>query len=235
MTNISSDNPRHVQNRLLAALPAENINNVLAKADEVELVFDSKIYELGDEYQYVYFPNGGIISLLAAVDSQSTLEVGMVGSEGMAGLPYFLGAKTSRSQAIVQGSGTAMRLSTADLDAACANDPLLSRILMHYANQMIVQVSQSAACYRFHAIEQRLARWLLMTCDRMETNDFRITQDFLSNMLGVRREAVNRAAGSLQKAGLISYSRGKIFIIDRPGLEAAACSCYAVIREEEIV
>ena len=201
--------------------------------EEVDLVFDTNIYNLGDAISHVYFPNSGIISLLAAIDVSSTLEVGIVGREGMAGLSIFLGVKQSRVRAIVQGNGTATRITATAFEKEFANGGDLSRIMLRFAHSMLVQISQSAVCYRFHPIEKRLARWLLMTGDRMETNEYQITQDFLSNMLGVRREAVTRAAGSLQKRDLISYSRGHILIIDRPGLDAAACKCYSIIRDEE--
>src|SRR5437899_5205363 len=146
----------------------------------------------------------------------------------MVGLPLFMGVRTSRNKAIVQGKGVAMRIKAADFERECARGGALPRILLRFAHSMLVQISQSAVCYRFHLIEKRLARWLLMTSDRMESLEFRVTQDFLSNMLGVRREAVNRAAGSLQKKYLISYSRGNITILDRPGLDAAACKCYTI-------
>ena len=220
-------------NRLLGALPARELERLFPDLEEVELKFGTNIYDLNGTIGHVYFPNSGIISLLAAVEESSTLEVGLVGLEGMAGLPLFLGVKESRVQAIVQGKGTAMRMKAADFEKECRNGGGLPRLLLRFCHSMTVQISQSAVCFRFHVIEMRLARWLLMTSDRMETNEFQMTQDFLSNMLGVRREAVNRAAISLQRKGIIAYSRSNIIINDRPGLEACSCKCYTILRDEE--
>ncbi len=199
------------------------------------MTFDSVVYAIGDMLEYVYFPNGGVISMLAGVSTESTLEVGLVGSEGMAGLPVFLGVKTAYSRAIVQGRGTALRMKADEFVTECSKGGLLPRVLMRYAHSMLFQISQSAVCYRFHMIEQRLARWLLMTGDRMETNEFDMTQHFLSNMLGVRREAVNRSAGILQKKNLIAYKHGRILILDRPGLEETSCECYKMITNEQSI
>lgn len=221
------------KNHLLASLPARESERMSHDMEEVELKFGTNIYSLNGKISHVYFPNSGIISLLAAVEESATLEVGLVGLEGMAGLPLFLGVRESRVRAIVQGKGTAMRMKAADFERECRNGGSLPRLLLRFTHSMLVQISQSAICFRFHVIEMRLARWLLMTSDRMETNEFRMTQDFLSNMLGVRREAVNRAATSLQRRGLIAYSRSNILVIDRPGLEASACQCYAILRAED--
>ena len=235
MSPLDSKQHTSTPNRLLAALPKKEYERLLPNLEKVDLVFDTNIYNLGDPIVHVYFPNSGIISLLAAIDVRSTLEVGIVGREGMVGMSLFLGVKQSRIRAIVQGTGTAMRMKAAAFEKECGKGGTLNRVMLRFAHSMLVQISQSAVCYRFHPIEKRLARWLLMTGDRMESNEYQITQDFLSHMLGVRREAVTRAAGSLQKRGLISYSRGHILILDRPGLEAAACQCYSIIRNEEKV
>lgn len=221
------------KNQLLSALPSDEYEMLRPKFEETDLSFDSVIYVLGQELDYVYFPISGVISLLAGVSADSTLEIGLVGNEGMAGLPLFLGMQTSYSRAIVQGRGTALRMGAEQFVTECAKGIGLSKVLMRYAHSMLVQISQSAVCYRFHLIEQRMARWLLMTSDRMETNEFQMTQNFLSNMLGVRREAVNKAAGTLQKQNFISYKHGRILILDRFGLEAASCKCYEIIRDEQ--
>ena len=221
------------ENRLLAALPAKEYQRLFPKLEEISLTYGDNIYERGEIIRRVYFPNSGIISLLSAVEERSLLEVGIVGNEGMIGLALFLGVKTSNNHAIVQGKGFAMRMKTADFLAECENGGSLPRLLQRYTHSLLTQVSQSAVCYRFHPIEARLARWLLMTSDRMETNEFQITQEFLSNMLGVRREGVNKSATNLQHQQLISYSRGNISIINRAGLEAAACKCYAFVKGEE--
>ena len=220
-------------NRLLAALPIEEYGRMFPKLEKFALNYEENIYQRNAEIRYVYFPNSGIISLLTEVEDNSTLEVGLIGKEGIVGIALFLGVKTSNIQAIVQGIGSAMRMTAEDFIVECKNGGALPRSLQRFLHSRLTQVSQSAACYRFHPIEARLARWLLMTSDRMDSNEFLITQEFLSNMLGVRREAVNKSAVSLQLQKIISYSRGHISIIDRQGLEMATCLCYGIIRDEE--
>lgn len=220
-------------NRLLAALPAKEYARLLPKLREVSLTYDKTIYEPGGVIRRVYFPKSGIISLLSAVGERSLLEVGIVGSEGFVGLPVFLGVKTSNNHAVVQGAGAALAMKTTDFLAECKTGGALPRLLQRYTHSLLVQISQSAVCYRFHEIEARLARWLLMTADRMETEDFKITQEFLSNMLGVRREAVSKSAAAFQQRQVISYSRGNISIINRSDLEKTACNCYSIIKNEE--
>jgi CRP-like cAMP-binding protein len=222
-----------IANRLLAALPTKEYKRLFPDLEHNALTFAEIIYEPGDNIRHVYFPNSGIISLLAAVEDSATLEVGIVGNEGMVGLPVFLGVKTSRHRAIVQGTGTVMRMKARDFQAECKQGGSLPRLLQRFTHSLLMQVSQSAVCYRFHSIEARLARWLLMTSDRMGTNQFQITQEFLSNMLGVRREAVNISATDLQQQQLISYSRGNLTIFNRAGLETVACKCYGIIKDEE--
>jgi CRP-like cAMP-binding protein len=219
-------------NRLLAALTKTEFNNLSAKMETVPLIFGEPIYQTGEEIKRIYFPESGIISLLSAVDKDSTLEVGIVGSEGLTGVSVFLGVDTSPNRALVQGSGTALTMSSLNFLAACKSSEKLSAAVRRYIHSLLTQISQSAVCNRYHVIEDRLSRWLLMTHDRMRTDEFQITQDFLSNMLGVRREAVNIAARDLQSRGLISYKRGHLAVIDRPGLEAAACPCYKLIKQE---
>jgi CRP-like cAMP-binding protein len=221
-------------NRLLAALPRAEYRRLSPQLEQTVLTYGANIYERGETISNVYFPASGIISLLACIEESATLEVGIVGKEGMAGLPVFLGVATSNNRAVVQGEGWAMRISAADFLAECRHDGALPRILQRFAHSLLTQVSQSAVCYRYHLIEARLARWLLMTADRMAADEFQITQEFLSNMLGVRREAVNKSAVMLQQQQLISYSRGHLAIINRAGLVAVSCHCYAVIRDEEM-
>ena len=220
-------------NKLLAALSKEDYARLNPMLEQVSLDYGKTIYEPGEIIRDVYFPNSGLISLLAAVEDGATLEVGIVGREGVVGLPVFLGVNTTTSRAIVQGAGFAMRIKAGDFLEESRNGGGLPNLLQRFTHTMLAQVSQSAACYRFHAIEARLARWLLMTADRVESNDFQITQEFLSNMLGVRREAVNRSAVVLQQQGLIQYSRGRIRITDRGGLEKATCACYRILKDEE--
>ena len=219
------------KNRLLAALTVNTYQKILSKTERIELIFNENVYEHGDVISDIYFPESGIISLLSAVEANSTLEVGIVGNEGMVGLPVFLGVQTSNNRAVVQGAGFALKMSANDFLDECKNVELM-RILQRFTHSLMIQISQSAACNRFHGIEPRLARWLLMTSDRMHADEFQITQEFLSNMLGVRREAVNKSATHLQQQKLISYSRGNLSILDRQGLEAAACNCYKIIKND---
>lgn len=219
-------------NRMLASLPKKDYQRLLPGLEEVPLLFDTVLYEPGATIFDVYFPTSGIVSLLAAVEDRATLEVGLVGREGMVGLPVFLEVKTSGNQAVVQGAGSALKMKARAFRKECEDGGPLPRLLRRYAHSLLTQISQTAVCNRFHPIEARLARWLLMTSDRMGADEFQLTQEFLSNMLGVRREGVNKAATTLQEEGLISYSRGALTILNRAGLEALACQCYRIIKEE---
>ena len=225
--------PNHnPSNRLLAAIPKAEFKTLSASMETLPLAFGEPIYEPGEAIRRIYFPESGIISLLSEVDKESTLEVGIVGSEGLTGVSVFLGVNASPNRALVQGAGFARVLSPRAFLAACKSSEKLSQAVRRFIHSLLTQISQSAVCNRYHLIEARLSRWLLMTHDRMRSDEFEITQEFLSNMLGVRREAVNKAAGDLQRRGLISYKRGHLHVIDRVGLEAAACPCYKVINKE---
>ena len=219
-------------NRLLAALPNEEYQRLLPELEQVSLPFAEVLYEPGARIRHVYFPNDSVVSLLAEVADRSTLEVGFVGNEGLAGISVFMGVDASPHQAIVQGAGTAMRMKASVLRKESGGMGSLHRLLHLYAHSLLTQVSRSAACNRFHMVDARLARWLLMSGDRLGSDEFLLTQDFISNMLGVRREGVSKAAGVLQKNALINYSRGHIKILDRAGLEAVSCECYRVIKDE---
>ena len=219
-------------NRLLTTLPKNEYKRLLPKLKSVSLVLGEVLYEPGDVIKYVYFPNDSIVSLISEVSETSWLEVGMVGNEGMAGLAVFMGVSSSSSLALVQGSGTAMRMSSAAVRKEANQLGSLHHLLHRYSHSLLTQVSQSAACNRFHLVDARLARWLLMTNDRLGANEFPLTQEFLSSMLGVRREGVSKAAGALQAAKLIRYSRGIITLLNRRGLEAKSCQCYAIIKAE---
>ncbi len=221
-----------VANRLLAALSPKEYRQLQPELTQVTLTFADILYEPGDRIRHVYFPEDSIVSLLAEVGERSTLEVGIVGNEGMAGLSVFMGVGVSRYQAVVQGEGTAMRMKAAALHKASERPGALRRLLHRYTHSLMTQISQSAACNRFHVVEARLARWLLMTRDRVGADEFRLTQEFMSHMLGVRREGVSNAAGALQKDKLINYSRGHIRILDGVGLEAVSCQCYGIIKAE---
>ena len=219
-------------NRLLATLPKKEYERLLPGLKRIPLNFGEVLYEPGDTIKHVYFPNDSIVSLLSAMPERSTLEVGMVGNEGFAGLAIFMGVNVSQTRALVQGAGSAMRMTSAAVRHEANHLGALHRLLHRYSHSLLTQVSQSVACNRFHSVDKRLARWLLMTSDRLGLEEFRLTQDFMSNMLGVRREGVNKAASTLQTAKLIRYSRGMITILDRQRLEANSCECYAIIKAE---
>lgn len=219
-------------NRLLAALPKKDYQALERHLEEIPLVFEDGIYETDEVVTDIYFLNSGIISLLATGRDRATLEVGLIGSEGMVGMNIFFGVNSTSSRAVVQGTGSAMKMKAASFRKFINNDGALSKLLQRYAHSVMTQVSQSAVCNQFHSVDARLARWLLMTHDRTEGDEFQLTQEFLSHMLGVRREGVSRAAGRLQKRNLIRYSRGRLIVLDRPGLEATSCGCYEIIKNE---
>lgn len=219
-------------NRLLAALPAKEYAHLLPNLEEIPLAYGETLYEQGEAIRYIYFPNSGMISLLTYAAEDEVLEVGVIGNEGIIGLPVFLGVETSRNQVIVQGDGAALRIKTEDFIKECGRGGTLPKLLRRYTHALITQVSQTVACNRFHLIEERLMCWLLLMHDRMQTDKFKITQEFLSKMLGVRREAVSKSAANLQQRKLIEYSRGIVSIINRAALEAAACNCYSVVKAE---
>ncbi|HEX8266664.1 MAG TPA: Crp/Fnr family transcriptional regulator [Pyrinomonadaceae bacterium] len=219
-------------NRLLAALPAREYEHLLPNLEEIPLNYAETLYEQGEAIRYIYFPNSGMISLLTHAAEGEVLEVGVVGNEGMIGLPVFLGVEISRNQVIVQGDGAALRIKTEDFIKECGRGVSLPKLLRRYTHALITQVSQTVACNRFHLIEERLMCWLLLMHDRMQTDKFKITQEFLSKMLGVRREAVSKSAANLQQRKLIEYSRGIVSIINRAALEAAACNCYSIVKAE---
>ena len=222
--------PESTQNSLLAAVSRKEYRRLLGMLEPVTLTFGDVLYEPGDVISHVYFPGVSLVSLLTLVDHHLALEVGLVGREGMVGIPLALGVGVSSTRALVQGAGVAMRMKSAHFLKELAHSLPLQRAILRYTHALMAQVARTAACNRFHVVEERLARWLLMTRDRVQTNDFPMTQEFLSHMLGVRRVGVTKAAGELQKRGLIEYSRGNIRIVDSHGLEVAACSCYQDIR-----
>jgi CRP-like cAMP-binding protein len=221
-----------IANRLLAALPKKDYQALERHLEEIPLVFETILYQPQALITDVYFPNSGIVSLLAEINGRSTLEVGMVGNEGLVGLSVFLGVDTSPNRAVVQGAGSAMKMKASVLRKEWNKSEVLPRLLQRYTHVVLTQITQAAVCNQFHAIDARLARWLLMTHDRMKKDEFQLKQEFLANMLGVRREGVSKAAGDLQKRNLIAYSRGRLEVLDRAGLEAASCACYEIIRNE---
>lgn len=214
------------RNRLLAALPRASYAQLAPALAPVVLSFGDILYEPGKPMRDVYFPLNCLVSLLTLVEGHLALEVGMVGREGMVGAALALGIKESPMRALVQGGGPALRMGAARFGRLLARNAPLRRGLNRYIHSLMGQISQTAGCNRFHHVEARLARWLLMTRDRMGAPQFRMTQDFLASMLGVRRVGVTESAGVLQRRGLIEYHRGSIRILDERGLEAAACTCY---------
>lgn len=217
-------------NRLLARLPRRSLLRVLKSCEAVELGFGEVIQESGARIRHVFFPTESFISLMLPLDRSSILEVAMVGDEGMVGLPLFSGVNVSPLRAVVQGAGPAWCIGATDflVELECVDS--LRSSLQRYMQVRLDQFARTAACTRFHVVEQRLARWLLMTQDRAHRAEFHVTHEFLAYMLGVRRVGVTRAAGQLQAHKLIAYHRGHIEILDRAGLEAASCSCYEADR-----
>lgn len=223
-----------VANTLLAALPRQDYQRLHAGLEPVTLTYGEVLYEPGDPLLHVYFPVDSFVSLLTTVEDHKALEVGLVGREGMVGISAAMGTYVASVRVLVQGAGTAMRMESARFHRELQRCPALQQVLYRHAHAMLAQVRRTAACNRFHAVEKRLARWLLMTRDRVQSDEFRLTQEFLSRMLGVRREGVAKAAGQLRKRKLIEYGRGNIRILDRRGLEAASCGCYEMIENLQI-
>ena len=218
------------QNHLIEKLPRADKARMLAICEPTQLVLSEVLCEPGEPTRHVYFPTEGFISLVTLVPDHPGLEVGMVGREGMVGAQLALGIVAAPLRAIVQGSGAAWRIGTKAFLPELARSPALQRSLSRYVYVLMAQLATSAACLRYHLIGPRLARWLLMTQDRAHADSFHVTQEFLAYMLGVRRVGITAAAGSLQRSGLIEYARGELTVLDRAGLEAAACSCYATDR-----
>ena len=218
-------------NRLLSSLPDGDLLSILAECETIDLAFAEVVYTPRDRLSHVYFPTTSFISLIMPVDAFASLEVGLVGNEGMFGIPLVLGVDVSPVRAVVQGAGSALRMEVAPFSRALGRSEALRRALARYVYVHLSQLAQTAACTRFHVVEARLARWLLMTQDRAHASSFHVTQEFLALMLGVRRVGVTKAAGSLQRRSLIRYRRGDITVLDRRGLKAASCGCYKADRD----
>ena len=217
-------------NKLLAALPRKDRERLAPLLEPVSLAFGQVLYESAAPIRYVYFPTGGIVSLLMLLENGSAAEVARVGNEGMIGLPLFLGISSSHTKVLVQIPGGALRMKAQVFRQQAALAGPLNKLLLRYGQTLLGYSQRLTACNTWHTVEQRLCRWLLITHDRVQSEQIEITQEFLSQMLGVHRQSVTLAAGILQNQGLIRYSRGKLRILDRHGLEEAACECYRAIQ-----
>jgi CRP-like cAMP-binding protein len=217
-------------NLLLAELPGREYKRLVAGLEPVKLTYGEALYEPGEQMRYAYFPSDCLVSLLTVVEGQRALEVGLVGREGMVGSRLALGIRVSSIRALVQATGMAVRIKAARFLQEFRRSPALQQTLFHFSDSLMVQVAQTAACNHFHLVEARLARWLLMTRERLPSGEFHLTHEFLADMLGVRRVGVTSAASSLQRRELIRYRRGTVTILDQQGLEAAACSCYRLVQ-----
>jgi CRP-like cAMP-binding protein len=228
MTDIH--NPR--QNHLLAALPAKEYARLLPHLELVNMPLGEAVCEPGITMRHVFFPTDCIVSLLYVMEDGASAEIAVVGNEGIVGVSLFMGGETTTSRAVVQSAGHAYRLTGQHLKNAFFHAGPVQLLLLRYTQALLTQMSQTAVCNRHHTVDQQLCRWLLLSLDRLPSNELTMTQELIANMLGVRREGVTEAAGELQRAGLIQYKRGKITVIDRPGLEKRVCECYSVVKKE---
>lgn len=220
------------QNHLLAALPTAEFEPLAMHLELVKLPLGEMLYEPGDQLRYAYFPTTAIVSLHYVMESGASAESAGVGNEGVVGISLFMGGNTTPSSAVVQTAGHAYRLACGKLLQEFNRAGLMQRLLLRYTQALMTQMSQTAACNRHHSVEQQLCRWLLLTLDRLPGNDLAMTQELIASMLGVRREGITEAAGNLQRAGVISYRRGHIAVLDRAGLEQRVCECYEVVKTE---
>jgi CRP-like cAMP-binding protein len=220
------------KNRLLAALPRDEYDRLHPNLAKVSLPLKEILYEANGPIPHVFFPLNGVVSLVIIMEGDFSLEVGTIGNEGMVGTPIFLGSESSPTRAISQVPGEALRMEAKVFQEEMKRGGPLYGLVQRYTQAMINQISQSTVCNHRHSVQKRMCRWLLMSHDRVGTDEFQLTQEFLAQMLGVRRPTVSAVAGILQKAGLLTYHRGRLTILDRKGLEAASCECYQVVMEE---
>ena len=220
------------RNRILAALPAADYKRLLPHLEPLPLPLGLTLYEPGVRMTHVYFPTEGIVSLLYVMENGASAEIAVTGNEGLVGVSLFMGGESTPSSALVQSAGHAYRLEARILKREFGRGGELQHLLLRYTQALITQMSQTAVCNRHHAVEQQLCRWLLLSLDRIPSNQVDMTQELIANMLGVRREGVAEAARRLQEAGLIRYRRGRITVLDRPRLEQRVCECYAVVKRE---
>jgi CRP-like cAMP-binding protein len=222
--------PRH--NHLLATLPEAEYERLFPEMELVELSLGKTLYESGHIFSNVYFPTTAIVSLLYVLESGASAEIAVVGNEGVVGIALFMGGESMPNRAVVQSAGFAYRLNGMVLRQEFNKSGASQHLLMRYTLALLSQMAQTAVCNRHHSVDQQLCRWLLLSLDRLSSNELSMTQELIADMLGVRREGVTEAAGKLQTAGLIKYNRGLITVLDRPGLEARVCECYNVVRKE---
>jgi CRP-like cAMP-binding protein len=220
------------QNHLLAALPQQEYARLLSELDLVPLPLGEVLYEPGTQMRHVYFPTTCIVSLLYVMEDGASAEIAVVGNEGIVGVSLFMGGESTTSRAVVQSAGHAYRLKGQLLKDEFYRAGPMQQLLLRYTQALLTQMAQTAVCNRHHTVDQQLCRWLLLSLDRLPSNDLTMTQELIANMLGVRREGVTEAAGELQRAGLIEYRRGHITVLNRAGLEARVCECYAVVKKE---
>jgi CRP-like cAMP-binding protein len=229
-TDVDTSDP--TKNLLLAALPQAEYERILPHLGHVSFKLGEVLYESGMQLEHIYFPINTIVTLLYLMENGASAEMGMAGNEGVVGVALFMGGNTMPNRAVIQSAGDAVRLKAKVLQEEFARGGAFQRLLLRYTQALLTQMSQTAVCNRLHAIEQQLCRWLLLSHDRLDSDELVMTQELIANMLGVRREGVTAAAGRLQEQGLISYVRGRIQILDRRGLEASVCECYKVVKDE---
>lgn len=227
-----SEAPYPQQNNILDALPLAERERLFPHLTLVELPLGMALYESGDTLRHIYFPTDSIVSLLYVLKDGASAEIAVVGNDGAIGLALFMGGETTTNRAIVQSAGSAFRLSGSRLKEEFGRHGEMLHILLRYTQALITQMAQTAVCNRHHSVDQQLCRWLLLSLDRLASNNLTMTQELIANMLGVRREGVTEAAGRLQKLGVISYNRGRIAVVDRPRLEQLSCECYSVVKTE---
>ena len=220
------------QNQLLAALPAAELQRWVAQLEPVDLPLGQVLYEPGNTLSHVYFPTTAIVSLLYVMENGSSAEIAVVGHEGIVGISLFMGGESTPSRALVQSAGRGFRLASQLMKDEFNRAGPVMHLLLRYTQALITQMAQTAVCNRHHSLDQQLCRWLLLSLDRLTGNELVMTQELMANMLGVRREGVTEAALQLQSVGLIRYARGRIKVLDRPGLEQRTCECYAVVKKE---
>jgi CRP-like cAMP-binding protein len=220
------------QNHLLAALPESEWQRWLPELESVEMPLSHVVYESGATSSHVYFPTTAIVSLLYVMENGASAEIAIIGNEGLVGISSFMGGDSTPSRAVVQSAGQGFRMNAETLKREFARSAPVLHVLLRYTQALLTQMAQTAVCNRHHSLDQQLCRWLLLSLDRLQGQELVMTQELIANMLGVRREGVTEAAGNLQKAGIITYARGHITVLDRPELEKRTCECYAVVKKE---